>query len=100
MKYLSVKVCDQLAFLIQMVRIAIKNCRDLSVNCSLFLSLKKPKSLFLLVLAQCESVRSGQLRLATVEFDEFFFKLLARVFQLALLFSMVFLQLLELGMEL
>jgi hypothetical protein len=64
------------------------------------LIIKETESLFLPFLAQRQSVRCYELRLASVEFHEFFFELFARIFQFALVFGVIFLEFLELGVEL
>jgi hypothetical protein len=62
--------------------------------------IKESESLFLALLAQRERVGSGKLRLAAVELHKLLFELLAGLFQFALVFGVVFLELLELGVEL
>lgn len=62
--------------------------------------IKETESLFLALLAQREGVGGGELRLATVELHELLFELLAGLFQFALVFGVVLLELLELGVEL
>jgi hypothetical protein len=64
------------------------------------LIIKETESLFLLVLAECQGVRSSQLRLAAIELDELLLELLAGVLQLALVLGVILLQLLEFGVKL
>lgn len=64
------------------------------------LIIKEAESLFFLILAQRQSVRSEQLRLAPVELHEFFLQLLSGILELTLIFGMIFLQFLKFGMQL
>lgn len=55
----------------------IKDFFEISFEPSMDLIIKEAESLFLLVLAQRQSVRGGELRLSSVELHKLFFELLA-----------------------